>query len=57
MVPTPYLIGVGDSFMTKVRDFQVAETWLANLDTKQVCMLWLKADCACFEVSLFFYSV
>ncbi len=36
MVPTPFLIGVCDSFMKKVRDYQVAETWVINLDSKKV---------------------
>ena len=36
MVPTPFLIGVCDSFMKKVHDYQVAETWVVSLDSKQV---------------------
>lgn len=38
MVPTPFFIGVCSSFLRNVHEVHVAEVWLINLDTKEVCV-------------------
>ena len=36
MVPTPFFVGVCTSFMRKVNEVHRSETWIVDLDNKEV---------------------